>query len=115
MPFVDFNAKKIVKVWDGITGPLAHSEKLTFGYFTLEKGAVAKEHQHPHEQWTHVLSGELEFTLGGEKKILRSGMAAYIPSNTPHSAFAITECKVIDCFLPVREDFVELEKDQNNA
>ena len=115
MPFVDFNAKKKVKVWDGITGPLAHSEKLTFGYFTLEKGAVAKEHQHPHEQWTHVLSGDLEFTLGGEKKILKSGMAAYIPSNTPHSAFAITECKVIDCFLPVREDFVELEKNQNNG
>jgi hypothetical protein len=28
----------------------------------------------------------------------------------PHSAKAITACKVIDCFLPVRQDFVELEK-----
>lgn len=110
MPFVDFNSKKKVKVWEGITGPLHHSEKLTFAYFTLEKGAMAAEHQHPHEQWTHVLSGELEFTLGGEKKRLTPGMAAHIPSNTLHSALAITECKVIDCFLPVREDFVELEK-----
>ena len=110
MPFVDFNTKKRVQVWDGISGPLHHSEKLTFGYFTLEKGAFAKEHQHPHEQWTHVISGELEFTLGAEKKRLTPGMAVYIPSNTPHSACAITECKVIDCFSPVREDFVELEK-----
>jgi len=39
-------------------------------------------------------------------------IAAFIPSNTPHSAKAITECKVIDCFLPVRQDFVELQKSQ---
>ncbi len=50
------------------------------------------------------------FAIDGEEKLLTSGMAAFMPSNTPHSAKAITECKVIDCFLPVREDFVELEK-----
>jgi hypothetical protein len=37
-------------------------------------------------------------------------MAALMPSNAPHSARAITLCKVIDCFLPVREDFADLEK-----
>lgn len=115
MPFINFNTKKKVRIWDGVTGPLHHSDKLTFGYFTLEKGAMAAEHQHPHEQWTHVLSGELEFTLGGEKQLLTSGMAAFIPSNTPHSAKAITVCNVIDCFLPVREDFVELEMKQNDG
>jgi quercetin dioxygenase-like cupin family protein len=110
MPFIDFNTKKKLKIWEGITGTFAHSEKSTFGYVTLEKGACASEHNHVHEQWTHVLSGELEFTLGGEVMLLTAGMSAYIPSNVPHSAYAITECKVMDCFSPVREDFIELEK-----
>lgn len=110
MPFIDFRTKKTVKIWEGISGHIHHSQNLTFALFTLEKGAIAAEHQHPHEQWTHVISGELEFTLGSEKKVLTSGMAACIPSNTPHSAIAITECKVIDCFMPIREDFIELEK-----
>jgi hypothetical protein len=39
-------------------------------------------------------------------------MTALVPPNTPHSGKAITNCKVIDCFLPVREDFIELEKKQ---
>jgi quercetin dioxygenase-like cupin family protein len=110
MPFINFNSGKKLKLFEGITGTFAHSEQSSFGYVTLEKGARAIEHHHVHEQWTHVLSGELEFTLGDEKKILTPGMSAYIPSNVPHSAYAITECKVMDCFSPVREDFVELEK-----
>jgi len=110
MPFINFNTKKKVRIWDGITGGLHHSDQLTFAHLTLEKGAQASEHSHVHEQWTHVLSGELEFTLGSEKLVLTSGMAAFIPSNVLHSAKAITACNVIDCFLPVRQDFVELEK-----
>ena len=113
MPFVDFNAKKKVKLFEGITGSIHHSQQLTFAHITLEKGALAPEHHHIHEQWTHVLSGALEFTLGDEKALLTSGMAVYIPSNIPHSAHAITKCNVIDCFLPVREDFIELEKKSN--
>jgi quercetin dioxygenase-like cupin family protein len=110
MPFTDFNNKKKLKIFEGITGSFAHSEQSTFGYVTLEKGVRAPEHHHIHEQWTHVLSGELEFTLGGETKVLTAGMSAFIPSNIPHGAYAITECKVMDCFTPVRQDFVELEK-----
>ena len=110
MAFVDFSTKKRLKIFEGITGTFAHSQQSTVGYITLEKGVHAPEHKHIHEQWTHVLSGELEFTCGGETKLLIPGMSAHIPSNVLHSAYAITECKVMDCFSPVREDFVELEK-----
>ena len=110
MPFVNYNSGKRIKIFEGITGSFAHSEKSTFGYVTLEKGVRAPEHHHPHEQWTHVISGELEFTLGEEVQVLTPGMSVFIPSNVPHTAFAITECKVMDCFSPVREDFIELEK-----
>jgi quercetin dioxygenase-like cupin family protein len=110
MAFIDFSTKKRLKIFEGITGTFAHSQHATFGYVTLEKGVRAPEHNHIHEQWTHVISGELEFTLGGKTMLLTPGMSAHIPSNVLHSAYAITECKVMDCFSPMREDFVELEK-----
>jgi quercetin dioxygenase-like cupin family protein len=111
MPFYDFNTKKKIKIWEGINGAFFHSNQLTFGHVFLDEGAVVGEHSHPHEQWTHVLEGEMEFTCNGETKVLTPGMAAFMPSNAPHAAKAITKCKVIDCFLPVRENFVKLEND----
>jgi quercetin dioxygenase-like cupin family protein len=110
MAFLDFTTAKKIQIWDGITGAFIHSDDITFGHVTLEKGTALPEHSHVHEQWTHIIEGEMEFTVGGETKILHPGMAAFMPSYVPHSARAITQCKVIDCFLPVREDFVELEK-----
>jgi quercetin dioxygenase-like cupin family protein len=109
MPFIDFKARKRVKIFDGITGTMFHSANITFAHVTLEKDAVVPEHNHIHEQWTHVMDGEMHFNINGEEAVLTSGMTAFIPSNMPHSAKAITLCKVIDCFLPVRQDFIELE------
>ncbi len=109
MPFLDFNSKKRIQLWDGVNGAFFTSEQLMFGHITLSKGAIVKEHQHVHEQWTHVLEGQMEFTINGETKVLTKGMAAHMPPNVPHSAIAVTECKVIDCFMPIREDFVALE------
>jgi len=113
MPFVNFNTGKVVQIWDGISGTLAHSETSTFGHFTIESGTDLPEHSHVHEQWCHILEGELLFTIDGETALLTSGMTAFIPSWSPHSARAITKCKVIDCFTPVREDFRAMDINQN--
>ncbi len=110
MPFIDFSVQKPLAIWDGITARLFHSAQLTFGYVTLDEGAIVKEHHHIHEQWTHIIEGQLLFTIDSEEKLLTPGMCAFMPSNAVHSAKAITRCRVIDCFLPVREDWVEMEK-----
>lgn len=109
MPYIDFNVKPKVKIWEGINAALHHSNQATFAHVVLDANIQVPEHSHVHEQWTHVIEGSLEFNLAGEIKILTSGMAAFMPSNILHSAMALTSCKVIDCFLPVREDFVALE------
>ncbi|MFC2111004.1 cupin domain-containing protein [Bacteroidota bacterium] len=111
MAFIDFNTRKRIQIWDGISGPVFHSDQATFGHFTLEAGSNLPSHTHPNEQWTNVIEGELEFNIEGEFKLMKAGMTAYIPSNVAHSAKAITKCKVIDCFMPTREDFMELEKE----
>lgn len=110
MPYINFKTRKRVKIFEGINGSMYHSKDITFAHVTLEKGAVVSLHNHIHEQWTHVIEGEMQFDINGDQALLTPGMTAFIPSNTPHSAKAITLCKVIDCFLPVRQDFIELEK-----
>ena len=43
--------------------------------------------------------------IGGVACSLTDGMYHVINANVPHSAIAITDCKVIDAFSPVREDY----------
>lgn len=112
MPFINYNAKRKVKIWDGIYAQIQHSEKLTCAHITIEAGVILPEHHHVHEQWSHLLEGEVEFTVGGITHILKAGETAFIPSNVPHSGKTLTRCKLIDVFTPIREDWVELEKNQ---
>jgi len=109
MPFIDFNNIPHSRIWDGIHGALHHTDQLTFGHIIVEDGAILPEHHHMNEQWTHVIQGELEFTLGGETHLLTAGVTAHVPPDVPHSARALTRVMLIDCFLPAREDFKALE------
>ncbi|MGQ0740518.1 MAG: cupin domain-containing protein [Bacteroidota bacterium] len=89
----------------GITGYYAHGEQLTFGYVELEKGSSVPEHLHINEQVTYILEGQLDMVIDGTPVILTTGMYHVIPAGTPHSAVAITNCKLIDAFSPVRKDY----------
>ena len=105
MPVIHSKDLPRVTLREGISGAFVHSDQLTTGYITLEPGAHLPSHAHPHEQWSHLIEGELEFVLDGESFHLTCGMSVYIPSEAIHSATAITRCKVIDTFCPVREDY----------
>ncbi len=93
------------EVVPGITGYYAHGNAMTFGFVEITAGSTLPEHQHVHEQITYILEGQLDMTIGGKFCSLTAGMYYVIPSNTPHSAIAITDCKLIDVFNPVREDY----------
>lgn len=89
----------------GFFGKMVHGEKSTLTVWEITKGSRLAQHSHPHEQITLVLGGELEMIIGGETYLLTAGATHAIPSHVPHSAYARTDCKVIDCFAPVREDY----------
>lgn len=92
-------------LFPGITGFYAHGNELTFGFVELEKDSKVPEHKHVQEQITYIVEGQLDMVIGGKPCSLTTGMYHVIPSNVPHSAVAITTCKVIDAFSPVREDY----------
>jgi len=101
-PIKNIPSKEIVP---GITGYYAHGDKHTLGYVELKKGSIVPEHYHVHEQITYILEGQLNMVIGGQPCQLTPGTYHVIPSNTPHSAIAVVDSKVIDTFSPVREDY----------
>ncbi len=93
------------QIIEGISGKYIHGDQTTFGIVEVKKGSLLPLHHHHHEQITFILEGELEMTIGGETMTLKPGNFHVIPSNVPHSAVAHMDCKLIDVFSPVREDY----------
>jgi len=106
MPFATLAQLPPKEIFGGaIRGHYAHLARTTLGEVYLAAGTVVPLHEHPHEQITYVLEGRLEFTVAGETQVLEPGMAALIPGVAPHSGRALTACRVLDVFSPVREDY----------
>jgi quercetin dioxygenase-like cupin family protein len=89
----------------GLTGYYTHGERMTLGLVEIEAGSSLALHQHPHEQITYIIEGQLDMMIGGEPVILTTGMSQVIPSDTLHGAIAKTKVTLIDVFNPVREDY----------
>ena len=74
---------------------------------TFDPGTEVPDHSHPHEQMGIMISGRLEFTVGGHTEILEAGDIWRIPGNVPHRARAIDGPAVaLDVFHPIREDYL---------
>ena len=98
----DITPRELVK---GFTGRYIHGKGLTLGYVEIKAGNKLPEHHHVHEQITFIIEGQLDMMIGGKSCSLTAGMYYVIPSNMLHSAIAKTDCKAIDVFNPVREDY----------
>ncbi|HCH1965448.1 TPA: cupin domain-containing protein [Vibrio parahaemolyticus] len=85
---------------------LAHSDNMMSVEVHFEEGAIGAMHSHPHEQLTYVLSGEFEFTIGDEKKIVKMGDTMYKEPNIEHGCVCLKAGVLIDTFTPMRKDFV---------
>jgi quercetin dioxygenase-like cupin family protein len=85
---------------------LAHDGGLMQVEVTFEEGAVGPLHSHPHEQLTYVLSGEFEFTIDGETKIVRAGDTMYKKSGVLHGCRCLKSGVLLDTFTPQRGDYL---------
>ncbi|MDC6366559.1 MULTISPECIES: cupin domain-containing protein [Flavobacteriaceae] len=93
------------EIMPGYHGKMVHAQNMSWAFWDVEKDAEVPEHHHIHEQIMHVVEGSFEFTLGGSTAIYGPGDVVIIPSNTPHSGKALTACKLMDVFSPVREAY----------
>ena len=93
------------EIMPGLHGKIIHGESMTWAFWEVEKDTKVPLHEHVNEQIMHILEGEFEFTLMGETEIYESGSIIVIPSNEPHSGVALTPCRIMDVFSPVREEY----------
>jgi len=85
---------------------LVAGEQMMQMVVTLDVGSHLPEHQHPHEQITHVLRGRLRMTVAGTPHELAVGQSLCIPGGTLHAADVLEDALVIDTFSPPREDLL---------
>ena len=95
------------KVGEGvIRRVLAYSKDLMCVENSFATGAVGALHHHPHTQITYVVSGEFEFDIDGEKKVVRAGDTMLKLNDVVHGCVCLKEGVLLDIFNPMREDFV---------
>jgi len=85
---------------------LAYSENIMTVEVHFEKDAIGPMHNHPHEQLTYVLSGEFEFTIGEETKLVKAGDTLYKKPDIMHGCVCVKAGVLLDNFTPMRKDFV---------
>lgn len=90
----------------GIVGHLTWGEKLMLSYVEIAPGTGVAMHSHPHEQAGFIVEGEMEFTIGGEKRRLQRGDFFFVPGGMPHTGTSGPKgAVVLDVFAPPREEY----------
>ena len=91
----------------------AHRRVLSYGggmmlvQFTFDAGISAPVHSHPHEQIGYIVSGEIDLMMEGhETTRLTAGCSYYVAPNVRHGIITRAPTVLVDCFTPIREDFL---------
>ncbi len=87
---------------------LSYGGKLMLVQFTFDAGASSWLHSHPHEQVGYVVSGEIDLIMDGQPTTrLAAGGSYYVPPNVKHYVTTFAPTVLVDCFTPIREDFLQ--------
>lgn len=82
-------------IWTVSRG-LGNSGTMTFGLVTIKAGQANPRHRHPNcDEVLHVLSGQIEHTLGNEKFIMEAGDTISIPTGVVHNASALGDSDAV--------------------
>jgi len=94
------------KINENITRQVIWGKKGTLARLSFAKGTQTTSHKHEAEQHTCVVDGLLEFTIGDDKLLLKSGDILVVPAWVEHQALALEDTIVVDFFAPIREDWL---------
>ena len=81
----------------GVRGWLSQGKDNQVVFFEIEPIGEVPVHTHG-EQWGVVIDGEMELTIGGETRLMRSGDTFHVPAGVEHGAKFLTHFRSIDVF-----------------
>jgi quercetin dioxygenase-like cupin family protein len=113
MPGIKFEDLPVARPAPNTYRREVHSEHMmmTIVDFVGGPSEAAPPHQHPHEQLTYIAEGKVNFFIGeGATRTIdrvKAGDMVVVPPNAPHTVELVsTTARLIDCFHPIREDFL---------
>ena len=105
MGFVELKDLPELEIAKGIKAYAITADTVTVLHVRIEEHALLTEHSHHNEQVVNVIEGELQLTVAGKNYNLTPGNVMVLEPNIVHSGQAVTACRIIDVFHPVRKDF----------
>ena len=105
MSFLNLAELKEKEPVPGFKVRFVHSENMTIAYWEIRADSVLPAHSHLHEQVTSIIEGEFELSIYEKTNLMRPDTVAIVPSNALHAGRAMSDCRIIDVFYPVREDY----------
>ncbi len=86
---------------------MSYGGSLMLVQFTFAAGVTSAWHSHPHEQIGYVVSGEIDIIMDGRDSMrLKAGSSYYVEPNVKHNIKTYAPSVLLDCFTPLREDFL---------
>jgi quercetin dioxygenase-like cupin family protein len=111
MATIHYHETEAVSLRTGVERRIGHTQRLMMAIIDFNDGPQAQPdppHSHPHEQATYVAEGEILFILDGLPTRMQTGDMFLVPADMPHSIQLLSEhVRLVDCFTPIREDFLE--------
>jgi quercetin dioxygenase-like cupin family protein len=94
------------QIFPGVAIRTVAGQAMMLSVVTFEADSVVPDHAHPHEQMGVMISGRLEFTVGGITRVLGPGDAWRIPGGILHRVRAVDgPALALDVFHPIRDDY----------
>lgn len=106
MYFYNVNDRDPKEIFPGANTRTFWGDNVLFSVVEIAPNSLVPLHSHPHEQAGMILEGEMEFTVGGETRVLQVGEIFIIPGGVEHSVWVGEKAaKALDVFSPVREEY----------
>ncbi len=85
MGYWDLKTLKLDEFRPGIRSKLESGKNLTMAFIEIASNQEGAAHDHPFDQCGVVLKGEIEMSVGEEKKLLRPMETYFIPAGAKHN------------------------------
>jgi quercetin dioxygenase-like cupin family protein len=106
--FVAWDELSPIEMVPGLEFQPVVGENVMVNFVRFAPHTEAPLHWHDEEQISFVIEGEMEFEVGGQKRVVRRGEAIVIPPNVPHGARTYEgTCLEVDVFHPPRRGVLE--------
>jgi quercetin dioxygenase-like cupin family protein len=78
-----------------VSRTIIHDKAGTVTLFAFDEGEGLSEHTAPYDALLHLLEGEAEVTIVGNRNLMEQGEAIILPAGKPHAVQALRKCKIL--------------------